>query len=221
MLILSLENKEIVWVVGNFSFRSQHLCQQQKSPVKNQHKMDTMHSEQFPINVGKRKDLFHCGSAHLVTQGFPSARPGSSLSSAASHPPRWPAGPGSCRSDLDTEESHSSVSANNTIILNCCLYKEFLSYKKKTAFYVNARLNHETKPIHTVVIFLTVLFECTVIEQMEKYESALEWPLLSFLHSKTDARCGLRSCVQPDVNQRDSLHTYSLRASERTNKLSG
>lgn len=47
---------------------------------------------------------------HPVTVGFLSGRTGWSLSSAASRPPRWPAGQGSCRSDLDTKKNRSTFS---------------------------------------------------------------------------------------------------------------
>lgn len=47
------------------------------------------------------------GCAHLVTQGILSGRPGCSLSSSASRPPKWPADQDSCQSDLDTTEIQS------------------------------------------------------------------------------------------------------------------
>lgn len=78
-----------------------------KSPMPNHF----WHKLSAAVMCGKSKDMksFHCGCAHLVTQGFLSGSPGSSVSSSASRPPRWPAGPGSCQSDLNTEESYSTV----------------------------------------------------------------------------------------------------------------
>lgn len=52
-----------------------------------------------------------------MTRGFQSGRAGSSLSSSVSHPPRWPAGQGSCQFDLDKNGELS------TKILKLCTIK--------------------------------------------------------------------------------------------------
>lgn len=66
--------------------------------------------------------IFLCVCLHLVTQDFQSGRAGSSPSSSASHPPRWPAGQGSCQSDLGEKgritEQNMSTQLNLIFLLS-------------------------------------------------------------------------------------------------------
>lgn len=88
-------------------------------------------------------------------------------------------------------ESQHSVSADNTVMLYYCLYEQFYN-KDFFGFYVEQNwrvkatpdLNPKIQPMHTVVLFSTMLFFYIIIEQMEKYESehkhCMPWSGLSF-----------------------------------------
>lgn len=115
-----------------------------------------------------------------------------------------------------------SVSANNAIILYCLNEEDnkrlFSLFMESRADESKPGLEHKIQPIHTVVLFNSAVFiHCYRADGKVWVRAqalpALEWPLLSFLHSKTDAGCGLRSCVQQDLNHKDWLQTHSLHAS--------
>lgn len=152
--------------------------------------------------------------SHLVTLGFLSGWPGSSLSSSASRPPRWPAGLGFCQSDLDKyETSHKTVSATGTVALNyVSLYGIVYPHDQTSLVFVYElhwptymSSNHEIQAIHSVTVDFTsaALMYCSQSRRKSMSHdtfAGLDWPLFLFLHSQTDAWCGLPLCVQPDLS---------------------